>query len=418
MLLVTSNWCVSDGTLAAAPPRALVGWLRVQVRRAALRSGFGPDGSYRPVEGIDLVFAGDTFDWLVSREWTGDIRPWHAGPRAAAARERVAAGALRRASRLLATLAGWGRRGIAVPVADARGRPRASPSRAVPVRVVLLRGDRDRWLDRLAAHGPGSGAGPVVGRCWSDGASVVHHGEELDPLCAAGDGEPTLGESLAVELLARFGDALDGVAVPRRLVPQLLGRLAAGHPLDTAARLSGWLAASDRAALPESTRQAVIDAWCRCVAGWHRAARRLPLQGAAGIDLVGRIADWLESAGGGGGSDRRRPPVMPATRGIELPPAGAVILGHPAEDGGAAAAWRRQVVCLGGRGLPRGPGVDDDAESPRAVACRPGPRGLRVEWLPLGPSERALGPDALDDRNRGIWFSDRAGDRGGFVDAA
>ncbi|NCY03689.1 MAG: hypothetical protein EBX36_12480, partial [Planctomycetia bacterium] len=74
MLLVTANWGLSDGTLASVPASRLVSRLRTEVRRAVLRSGFGQDGRYRPVDAVDLVFAGDTFDWLVSRSWTGAVR--------------------------------------------------------------------------------------------------------------------------------------------------------------------------------------------------------------------------------------------------------------------------------------------------------------------------------------------------------
>ena len=76
MLVVTSNWCVTDGTLSAGPPRGCLERFRAEVRRASLRCGFGRDGNYRPPDAIDVVLAGDTFDWLVSREWTGDVRPW------------------------------------------------------------------------------------------------------------------------------------------------------------------------------------------------------------------------------------------------------------------------------------------------------------------------------------------------------
>ena len=81
MLVVTSNWCVSDGTLSAGPPRRLIDRFRAEVRKASLRGGFRCDGSNRPVDAIDVVLAGDTFDWLISREWTGDVRPWDVGRR-------------------------------------------------------------------------------------------------------------------------------------------------------------------------------------------------------------------------------------------------------------------------------------------------------------------------------------------------
>ena len=55
MLVVTSNWCVSDGTLSAGPPRGCLERFRAEVRRASLRCGFRRDGSYRPLDAIDVA---------------------------------------------------------------------------------------------------------------------------------------------------------------------------------------------------------------------------------------------------------------------------------------------------------------------------------------------------------------------------
>jgi len=244
MLVVTSNWCVSDGTLATGPARGLIDRFRDEVRRSSLRLGFRRDGIYRPVEGVDVVLAGDTFDWLVSREWIGETRPWETGSRAAAALERVAAGSRRRSGRLLATLTAWTRRGIEIPLADRRGRPTPGVCRRVPVRVAVLCGGRDRWLDRVVNEAVPPGL--VVGRCWSDGDVTVWHGTEFDPLWAADGGEPTLGESLAVDLSSRFGGGLNAVTVLRPLAGGLMRRLAAGRILDAPLQLAAWLAAIDR----------------------------------------------------------------------------------------------------------------------------------------------------------------------------
>ena len=145
MLVVTSNWYVSDGTLSAGPPRRFIDRFRAEVRKASLRGGFRCDGSYRPVDAIDIVLAGDTFDWLISREWTGDVRPWDDGRRAAAARDRVVFGAIGRSHRLLATLAAWMRRGIEVPVADRRGRPLAGPEPTANPDSQMLRLRPGHW---------------------------------------------------------------------------------------------------------------------------------------------------------------------------------------------------------------------------------------------------------------------------------
>ena len=76
MLVVTANWAIGDGTLWRRPLRGLVSRAWGVIQRSALRAGFRHDGRYRPLERLDIVFAGDTFDLYASRLWaTGDVRP-------------------------------------------------------------------------------------------------------------------------------------------------------------------------------------------------------------------------------------------------------------------------------------------------------------------------------------------------------
>ena len=99
MLVVTANWAIGDGTLWRRPLRGLVSRAWGVIQRSALRAGFRHDGRYRPLERLDIVFAGDTFDLYASRLWaTGDVRPWHRSTSGETARREVAASALRRAA--------------------------------------------------------------------------------------------------------------------------------------------------------------------------------------------------------------------------------------------------------------------------------------------------------------------------------
>ena len=66
MLVVSANWLFGDGTFAASAAAAYAGvWLQA-VHRAAVRAGFRHDGSYHPLDQLQLVLAGDTFDCLTS----------------------------------------------------------------------------------------------------------------------------------------------------------------------------------------------------------------------------------------------------------------------------------------------------------------------------------------------------------------
>jgi hypothetical protein len=419
MLVVTTNWCLSDGSLAAAASLRAVGAFRHEVRRAALRHGFRRDGVYAPVAGIDVVFAGDTFDWLTSRVWAGDQRPWHIGPRADAMRRRVAVASARRGGRLLATLATWSRRGMEVPNADRHGRPTLATTARVPVRVALLRGDRDRWLEHVPGDGTQQEASIALGTCWSDGRATVLHGDGLDPLCATADSEPTLGESLAVDLVVRFVTALETLPAMRRVAPAIAARVARGRSVDAAGRLAAWLESAERRSLiGGDTRRAVVDLWKRSVGAWHRAARRLALGGHTAVDPAATVAAWLEIGGFSAKSPTFEPPKwsFDATTPPLVEPASLVVLGH--EVPGAQRTAEGRSVCLGDRPLQSRSEVGDDREWPAtAVLATEGPE-RRIDWLLAGDGERGQrgGPD--DEPGGVVWVSSPAGAGGIFVDAA
>jgi hypothetical protein len=357
MLVVSANWAIGDGSLV----RATAGWhglFAPAVQRAAIRAGFRADGTYRPVTGVDIVLAGDTFDWVASAAWCDRTRPWHGGVAARAILGRVAAQAVRRGRRLLAPLVRFGRRGLVVPAADARGRPdRGTVS--VPVRVTLLSGDRDRAL----AEGPWAiDHIPVaLGAAWSDGSVMLRHGHESDPACheaserrgAGGGRPPTLAESVTVDLVAAFAVrecGADRAALARRLVR--------ARPVMLPAALAAWHAEADP---PLRERAAVHDAWRRAVDRWHHAARREVPSCEVEFDALASLATWLADAGAVTDEPRPMPAAIERIAGSIRPAGGwrdGVFLAHDAhaDDGEAeatppvfasdaerAGGWRRIV---------------------------------------------------------------------------
>lgn len=359
MLVVTANWAVADGSLVSQPRREQVEWLAA-VRRAAIRTGVQPDGRYAPVDRLDVVLAGDTLDALTSAAWLGGVRPWHAGRKSADVAARVLVAAAARGRRLLGGLARWARAGILVPAADGRGRPDWARPRRIPVHVVALPGDRDRWiaaaLPRLARRGIRLAGG------WSAGGISVCHGAEFAPAWsgASEPGRPTLGESLAVDLVARFAGTLRGEASwpeSRGLVV----RLASSPPGALPAIVADWLASARGPAA-----RVVRDRWLAAVAGWRRAARLAEPACSAVGDPIDAVAAWLAglggpSAAGGEIEPLFAPAVPPSSRQL-------VVLGHPPTARSGAT-----VVCLGG---PRRRGVPEETGDAATVACvaplRPG----------------------------------------------
>jgi len=373
MLVVTANWSWTDGSLVPNRPARGSAWLR-DVHRAVLRAGFRRDGRYRPIEAVDIVLAGDTFDALSSRRWTDRLRPWHGGPQAASMRERVLVEAAHRARRLLAGLARWAREGMALPPADRRGRPLSQATTRADVRVTLLTGERDRWLELAADVAARHHC--RVGRIWADDGSVIRHGAEFDPCwcgmdaAIAGGGDqpldwqaavlprlpdwrtetrsrpPFLGESVVIDLVARFAaTTIDrGLAIPAVL--RLVGRLTTATPLEIPAHLADWLAVRHEGdGLTVAHRQRIESEWRRAVAAWHRAARRLPPVCEIEACPVDWLAGWFERPAAAAA------PADVATRFAPRPPradrqAVSLVLGHVGRPPRAApgADWPRNGV--------------------------------------------------------------------------
>jgi len=390
MLVVSANWAITDGTLVSQPRRLQAEWLAA-VSRAAVRGGFQRDGRYASIDRLDVVLAGDTFDALTTTAWLDGVRPWHEGCRAAAVAGRVLTAAAARGRRLLAGLAAWARRGVAVPAADRRGRPDASRRVPVPVRVAILPGDRDRWLAGAAARFARRGI--ALAPAWSAAGVAVLHGAELDPFCCpaadADMGRPTLGASLAVDLVARFGAALRSRPGLWPECRPLVGRLAAARPLDLPLVVGEWLARLPLAAIREE--------WRASVAAWRREARLLDPLGDLGFDAIDAVAAWMDDL------DPR--PQRESELGAllaEPPPvaaaAGVVVLGHrgpsadPAVVGLGPPPWRLAaepcvgvgVACVAPAGPPGGPAH---------VVCLD--RGRPGAWRPLVADDAAapgIGP--------------------------
>lgn len=364
MLVVTANWAIPDGSVSAPPPRGQFSRFIADTCRAAVRAGFRSDGRYRPIERVVLVLAGDTFDGLVSDRWLGAVRPWEQRREAAARHTEVFRAAWRHARRPLAAVVRLARRGIAVPSAGRHGRPVPSACVNVPVHVVMLAGDRDASLERLSRAMPSGRIGVGVGNAYDGDTVHVVHGTASDPL-AAPDTGPTILESLAVDLLARFGAALISRPGSGDRGRRLVRALAAGQPLAMPLRLRSALpmTAADSA---DSAR--IVDAWHRAVDRWAREARRW---GCAAADqgVVDAIAWWMHAVEPGA---RPRPAARQVMAALATPlPLGGgghalTVAGHPAPF---ADGDDRRVICLGPPAVQRAAAAGFRPVGPGAVSC-------------------------------------------------
>jgi hypothetical protein len=376
MLIVTSNWAIADGTLVGPPPRRHADRFHSDLRRSAVQAGFRRDGSYRPIDRIEVVLAGDTFDWLLSDAWLGDSRPWHHPRRSGPAWEHVMARSLRQAVRPLARLVRIVRRGLAVPAADFRGRPLVGSETVVPVRATFLVGDRDARLEEAPSLSLAAHRGMSVGGRWTNGTVAISHGHEFDPLCGGGSGEafgrnggstggerpPTLHESIVVDLLAEFGATLRDRTAGHDAGRRLVRSLAEGHPLDLPRRLVSWVEnAVGRGQASASDRERIVAAWRRAVAEWHRRARRQAPWSDAEFDAVEEIAARLDGLDRGAESAESTGPLRDP---FAASPAGCVdplriaVCGHLSRRPNHANVGSSPVhICLGPPRVRRSSGM-------------------------------------------------------------
>jgi len=378
MIVVTANWEIGDGSVWPTPSTGAMASFRAQVARAAVRAGWRADGRYEAVPRVDVVFAGDTFDWLGSRAWLGPARPWHRGALARSIRERVVARSLQSATGMIRGMLALVRHGLTVPEADRHGRPVIGVGRRVPVGLTILEGNLDAGLTREPGRFAAERCGIGIGTAWDSRGVRVVHGHGTDPLwreeseSAAG---PSLGASLRVDLLARFAtsDAVSGIDADARR--PLLATLRATHPLGLADAIAAWVAGRRDRVLGAR----IGDEWLRSVSAWHRAARGSGLTGSgrwneASFDAVEALAGRLAAI------DRRQPGCRPSAGPADLlgdllghspwPAApGIAILGHAPIDMPILPGVGRRV----GLGARQATACDRDGRPPgvREITLRP-----------------------------------------------
>lgn len=378
MLVVTANWAITDGTLVMSPRQRQTEWLAA-VHRAAIRAGARRDGRYAAIERLEVVLAGDTLDPLVSSAWQGGVRPWHEGRRAADLAAAVMVRAASHGRRLFGGLRHWVRHGLPLPAADRRGRPEAGRTCRIPVCVTVLPGDRDRWLAavgrRLALRGI------RVAPALTVGGVAIAHGAELDPFCQAGEslepGRPTLGESLAVDLVARFGTAVRERCDLWPACRGLVARLAAARHCDLPQIVARWIVAPPLGGVSLAVR----DAWRAAVDGWRREARLAEPACGAGFDSVDAVAAWMDRVDA---RPRQAAPEIESLFAVTAPPpssGGTSVLGHLPGCGAD-----RSVVCLG--------------QASTADAASQRPSGVEVACVPLDAGAAGSGHVVFVDSGR------------------
>lgn len=298
MLVCTSNWLLSDGSLSSPPSRRSVLSFVEGLRSLAGRAGFRRDGRYRPIDAIDLVLAGDTLDTTLSSRWQSSLRPWHTSAAVDERLARVAIDALRKGRHAVAAVRQLARRGLTVPEATSLDRPAHGSCRRVPVRIVILPGDRDRIIRQLRLASRQGWSWLTLAEQLTRGTDegfLIAHGDGLDPTTATsacGLRSPSLVESVTCDFVGPLV-SLVRQRLPAASVLQLGRSLACARPLDLPHAARAW---ARRMPLDAAAWQTFEAMWREAVDRWHAAARRDPPAFVhAAADPCDAFAGWLEA---------------------------------------------------------------------------------------------------------------------------
>ncbi len=239
MLVILSDLHLSDGTCGATvSPGALELFAR-RLRETAETASWRADGTYRPIERIDIVLLGDILDLLHSVRWASmsDVRPWgnpH-NPEFFDQVSRITGDVLQANDEALSWLRGLAAEGgVTVPPAIRTGRP-AQDAEGAPVsmRIHYMVGNHD-WFYHLRdprftplrqkiarQMGLANPAEQPFPHDFAESEELLQvmrrhrvcarHGDIFDPVSFDGDrGAGSLGDVLVLDLVNRFAAEIEG----------------------------------------------------------------------------------------------------------------------------------------------------------------------------------------------------------------
>ena len=240
MLVILSDLHLNDGTTGATPSSTALALFAERLKELALAASWRADGSYRPIERLDVVLLGDVLDLLHSTRWSGQqrVRPWgdpHA-PEFIDQITRITEGILsqnQESLRILRSLAADG--GVSLPPMLRVARPATDADKeSVPVRIHYMVGNHD-WFYHVSdpnytalrqtlveQMGLANRADRPFPHDITESEELLltmrrhkvtaRHGDVFDPLCFEGDRDgSSLGDAIVVDLVDRFVSEVDRV---------------------------------------------------------------------------------------------------------------------------------------------------------------------------------------------------------------
>ena len=231
MLVIISDLHLTDGTSGSTISPGAFTLLAERLADLSFSASQRRDGSYRPIEHVDLVLLGDTLDVIRSTQWLGStIRPWD-NVKSAALFEQVAkitGDILQHNAQAMGEFRTLQQQGIALPPASNLGKPATAEKQPVPVRIHYMVGNHD-WFYHLPGENYNQlrrqivahmglttyADAPFPHEIWESNELVqvmrrhkvfARHGDVYDPFNYEGDRDASsLGDVIVLELLNRFG---------------------------------------------------------------------------------------------------------------------------------------------------------------------------------------------------------------------
>lgn len=231
MLAIISDLHLTDGTSGSTISPGAFQLLGERLIDLAIGASQRRDGSYRPIERVDLLLLGDVLDVIRSSRWLQSrARPWDAAdsPATFETVSQITADILCRNAEALGEFRKLASQGVAIPAGTREGRCDPQQLAPVPVRIHYMVGNHD-WFYHL----PGEGYSRLrkaiaqhMGLVTNPNAPFPHepwecnellqamrrhkvfarHGDVYDPFNYEGDrNASSLGDVIVIELLNRFG---------------------------------------------------------------------------------------------------------------------------------------------------------------------------------------------------------------------
>jgi UDP-2,3-diacylglucosamine pyrophosphatase LpxH len=230
MLVIISDLHLTDGTSGSTISPGAFQLLSERIVDLAIGASQRRDGTYRPIERVDVLLLGDVLDVIRSSRWLqARPRPWDdaTSPGLFETVAQITADILRCNEEALGEFRKLAKQGMLIPPATRDGRPAQGHDTPIPVHIHYMVGNHDwfyhlpgdnymRLRRQIALHmglvtNPDA---PFPHEAWESNELLqtmrrhkvfARHGDVYDPFNFEGDrNASSLGDVIVIDLLNRF----------------------------------------------------------------------------------------------------------------------------------------------------------------------------------------------------------------------